>query len=1239
MSDDTNNSIHDSSLTSKQSFNIQRTIELNQVQQDTDHFELEKQTLFEECTSLKKQCDELTKQKQAIEIRSHMLLDESRQIIEEKDNELKQLQETNNILLSNDQPNVNEFVKYQRMLNELKDENIHLKNEMFSLKTTLESKEKIEKEYQEQIHRLQLRITELEDWNGDFQKNESSETIEMNNKEYSNFQSNIDLLSSRNRQLENDLQRLQSQQRNNQLALERLDEYEETISQLQEELNQLQSNKKKQQTGADEDLNRRLVEERKRYDAIVDLLEETRLQMKNEKKQSEEKILQIETNLNERFQQEKINLENQLQNKDKQIEIERNERENLQKQINNLQQSKDDQEQENHLKEIYVREMLERQIIELNEQVQSLENDKNELNYQIDELRQQTFTATPGAPPMINISSQIRDVSLSPQTSSDHLFELESQISQNEKQFRQINSIYNQFLTLLPCEYTSSNDTHISFEDRFANLFEQFSTYIGTFSIIQEELDSLKQILNEREDELEKLRTHLELTTHKLTQLQEEQTLLNKDKSSESDEDELEEILGIQQRAPSRQSLLSITPGEKQQLTAQNELLSSLLIEKEQELISLQQAKKSHEDLIKNLELLQLNLQQMEHDKDIKQIELNDIKNILDEKLRENSSLKKEKMYFIEKLAELERERYEQQSIIQMSSKQSSHDDKGISSTSITTKVQEQNTEKDITEEQYGNLHCNYNQLLELYKRQQDESVSYYNEYTRIFTLYNDLNTKYNQLEIDYKSIQSLIQQKNEAYLQCQNELNNYQNLLYHQKKKSDDIDLLRSTLNEREIKLQQLINNENQLLIKQTELETNMKLLEENNIKLKSNQQLFEQIQLDLKRITHERDLAIVEKKQIENEIKFNREKLLQSEEREVKLTNEVERLCQIEKSLRNQLEQINNSNQEKVELIHQFTNNNEPSQQELLIELETLKHEYAKIKELNINLTNQLQDQIKYSQNLQNNLDQFQQEHEQHINEHLFQYQDSLREQISISARLTNENNELHQHLEEYNEILLSVNRLNDEIKIKDLLINKLQIEIENRNKQILEFNENFQTINDTRIEKQLVKNILLSYFHTPIDKQQEVIPILSALVGFTQEEYQKVMNAISNNYNNSASTNWLTGWLNTNSSKPRIQSNISFDQSDKSFTELLIQYVDQQSVDTFSQPISNFNTDEYKNHQNLNNSSVSTSDNFTHYPRDTQLITVSSTTSNVEQDINIDNQSSLPTASINVDELLTV
>ncbi len=416
------------------------------------------------------------------------------------------------------------------------------------------------------------------------------------------------MLTSRNSQLESDLQRLQLQQRNNQLALERLDEYEETISQLQEELDQLRLNKKTP---------------------------------------SEEKT-------------------------------------------------------------------LERQIIKLNEELQSLENANYQLQQQL-QSKDRLFQTTPGSPPSINSSANL-------------------------------SSLYDQFITLLPNEFTSSDNTHLSLSDRFIELFEQFSTYIGTFSIIQEELDSLKQILNEKQDELEKLRSHFELTTNKLTQLQEEQSLNNKTKSYESDEDELEEILGFQQRAPSLNSLLSITPGEKQQLIAQNELLSSLLTDKEQELIQLQQAEKTREDLMKTL---RLNLQQMEFDKEIKQIELNDIRNILDEKLRENSSLKKEKMFFIEKLAQFERER--------------------------------QST--------------------------------------------------------------------------------------------SDDIDLLRSILNEREIQLQKLIDQEKQWFSKQSELELSLKLFEENNSKLISNQKLFEQIQLDLKRITHERDLAIVEKKQMEDKVCLVRE------------------------------------------------------------------------------------------------------------------------------------------------------------------------------------------------------------------------------------------------------------------------------------------------------------------------------------------------------------------------------
>lgn len=103
---------------------------------------------------------------------------------------------------------------------------------------------------------------------------------------------------------------------------------------------------------------------------------------------------------------------------------------------------------------------------------------------------------------------------------------------------------------------------------------------------------------------------------------------------------------------------------------------------------------------------------------------------------------------------------------------------------------------------------------------------------------------------------------------------------------------------------------------------------------------------------------------------------------------------------------------------------------------------------------------------------------------------------------------------------------------------MINNLQLEIDSKTSQLIEIEKNFQLTNSSRVEKQLVKNILLSYFNTPSDKQQQVIPILGALVDFTQEDYQKAINAITNNYNNTASSSWLTGWLGVNSTKTNIQ-----------------------------------------------------------------------------------------------------
>jgi NDP-sugar pyrophosphorylase family protein len=137
----------------------------------------------------------------------------------------------------------------------------------------------------------------------------------------------------------------------------------------------------------DEDLNRLLTEERQRCDALAadsesmfHLLEETRSQNLQNENHFKEEIL----------------------NQQKQID-------QLNEDKNHLQQFKDEQlskqpdvnknrlfsfiyffqEEENRFKEFQVREMLERQLIELNEDLQALENDKNEMNQQIRELKEQ----------------------------------------------------------------------------------------------------------------------------------------------------------------------------------------------------------------------------------------------------------------------------------------------------------------------------------------------------------------------------------------------------------------------------------------------------------------------------------------------------------------------------------------------------------------------------------------------------------------------------------------------------------------------------------------------------------------------------------------------------------------------------------------------------------------------------------------------------------------------------------
>ena len=66
--------------------------------------------------------------------------------------------------------------------------------------------------------------------------------------------------------------------------------------------------------------------------------------------------------------------------------------------------------------------------------------------------------------------------------------------------------------------------------------------------------------------------------------------------------------------------------------------------------------------------------------------------------------------------------------------------------------------------------------------------------------------------------------------------------------------------------------------------------------------------------------------------------------------------------------------------------------------------------------------------------------------------------------------------------------------------------------------------------------------------MNKQQEVIPLLGALVGFTQEEYQKAIDALATHYQHNTSTGWFSGWLGANAARSTLSKDTPVYHPDK-------------------------------------------------------------------------------------------
>ncbi|CAF1120094.1 unnamed protein product [Rotaria sordida] len=318
--------------------------------------------------------------------------------------------------------------------------------------------------------------------------------------------------------------------------------------------------------------------------------------------------------------------------------------------------------------------------------------------------------------------------------------------------------------------------------------------------------------------------------------------------------------------------------------------------------------------------------------------------------------------------------------------------------------------------------------------------------------------------------------------------LNNDSYILYD-KKQAEQIELLNSTIIERDRKMVGLYDNQVKHLNEQVEKT-------ESKLELKSAECL------------QQRDLFIAEKRELQNEIEANKENVLQFEERERKLINEIERLrIQLLKmnqsyttrlhdseeqarSLRVRVSRQQDELEERAIVIEQFLADGDRPKKLMSVNLATLTHQYQKLEETNINLTNQLVYEKKLSQGLMCFLDT-----------NLI-----AREQALTTTQATTAN-----------PLPSNIHNLGQQLQPP---------------KNISYYS---QLITDAYIAKQLVRDCILSYFRAPLHQKQEVITSLSELVGFTQDEYEAALNSQLTNTNNNGKkrTSWLKRLLSRNTS----------------------------------------------------------------------------------------------------------
>ncbi|XP_056152462.1 thyroid receptor-interacting protein 11 [Lampris incognitus] len=331
-------------------------------------------------------------------------------------------------------------------------------------------------------------------------------------------------------------------------------------------------------------------------------------------------------------------------------------------------------------------------------------------------------------------------------------------------------------------------------------------------------------------------------------------------------------------------------------------------------------------------------------------------------------------------------------------------------------------------------------------------------------------------------------------------------------------------------------------LALKQKQMETTAVQAELQHVKDKE-----QRLNLELERLRNHL---------LEIEDSYTREALA-AEDRETELRR---RVALLEERLASSSSAVENASQQasmQVESLQEQLSGVVRQRDEALIQLRTSQEQ---VNQYAVSLSN-----------LQMVLEQFQQEEKAMYSAELDKHMKEKDEWRRKAQQLEDKASALQVNLDEANTALESASRLTDQLDLKEEQLEELKSQVDVRQEMLEEAQKKLMNLlNSTegKVDKVLMRNLFMGYFHTPKNKRREVLRLMGSVLGLNCKEAEKMFEEDGRQ----GVSGWMSSWLGGRAvqSVPNTPERPTRDQSlDSSFSQMFVKFLEVESTPTLPAP----------------------------------------------------------------------